>query len=197
MTRWFTGLSTLLKRAPLRQPQPPLVEGRPYRPAVIEWTDASGQVRAEPCCLTETEQDAMTVWVAASPTGPVARLLKQDTPCPVEILSSTSVPGGFELKLRYLVEGRRRERRERVRGRAILEIDGVGSVSVEVRNVSGGGIQVLSAKPAGEGVIVRINGEETVRLGVVRSCQTIAGGYRIGIQFFGANRKEMMLEAPR
>ena len=197
MIRWFTGLSTLLKRAPLRLSQPRLVEGKPYRAAVIEWTDASGQVTAEPGHLTEAEQDAMTMLVAVSPTGPVARLLERDTPCPVEILSTTPVAGGFALKLRYLVEGRRRERRERVRGRAVLEIDGAGAVSVEVRNVSGGGIQVLSAKPADEGVIVRINGDETVRLGVVRFCQTIAGGHRIGIQFFDANRTEIMREAQR
>jgi hypothetical protein len=197
MVRWFTSLSTLFNRAPLRLSQPRLVGGKPYRVAVIEWTDVDGQVTAEPGRLAEAEQDAMTMWVAVSPTGQVARLFEQDTPCPVEILSTTPVAGGFELKLRYLLEGRRRERRERVRGRAVLEIDGAGSVSVEVRNVSGGGIQVLSAQPAGEGSTVRINGEETMRLGVVRSCQTISGGYRIGIQFFGENRKEMIRKAQR
>ena len=116
MIRWFKGLSRPLNRAPA-----PALSTAPFREpacltAVIEWTDASGQVTAESGRLTEAEQNAMTMLVAVSPTGPVARLFEQDTPCPVEILSTTPVAGGFELKLRYLLEGRRRERRERVGG---------------------------------------------------------------------------------
>lgn len=188
MIRWFTRLSTLLKRpsapaiATASRPEPA------QRPAVIEWSDEKGQVTVQPGRLTEAEADVIAMLVAVSPTGPLARLREQGTLCPVEILSTTPVAGGFELTLRYLFEGRRREKREWVTGRAVLEIDGAGSVSVEVRNVSGGGVQVLSPQPAGEGATVRISGEETERLGVVRSCKTTVGGYRIGIQFFGENR---------
>ena len=116
MIRWLTGLSRSLNRAPVTALSTAPCRETACRTAVIERTDASGQVTAESGRLTEAEQNAMTMLVAISPTGPVARLFEQDTPCPVEILSTTPVAGGFELKLRYLLEGRRRERRERVGG---------------------------------------------------------------------------------
>ena len=116
MIRWLAGLSRPLNRAPVTALSTAPCRETACRTAVIEWTDASGQVTAESGRLTEAEQNAMTMLVAISPTGPVARLFEQDTPCPVEILSTTPVAGGFELKLRYLLEGRRRERRERVGG---------------------------------------------------------------------------------
>lgn len=187
MTRWFTNLSTLLKRTPAIAPTAPS-QVAAHRTAAIEWTDADGQVTAQPGRLILAEDGAMTMSVPVPPVGPVARLLEQGTPCPVEILATTPVVGGFELKFRYLREGRRREKRDRVKGQAVLEVDGAGSMSVEVCNVSGGGIQVLSRQPARVGSTVRLNGEEIERVGVVRSCSENSGAYRIGIQFFGENR---------
>ena len=104
---------------------------------------------------------------------------------PVEVVSVEGVEGGFELRLEYLWEGRRREHRTVVSGPAMLKADGLAAVQVEVINVSAGGMQLFAASSVPEGSPAKICGADTERICFVRSCVAAPGGYLVGLQFYG------------
>jgi len=106
---------------------------------------------------------------------------------PVEVLGTKVVEGGFELRLDYLREGRRREHRTIVNGPATLKADGLAEIQVEVINVSAGGMQLFAAASVPEGISAKICGADTERLCFVRSCVAAPGGYFMGLQFHEQN----------
>jgi hypothetical protein len=118
----------------------------------------------------------------------LARIRETNSIYPVKVLATVSCNGGFELKLDYIGAGRRREDRMRTEGPALLEGDSLEAISVEVLNVSSGGMQLFSVRPAGVGGTVRVSGSNVEYLGVVRHCSEVQGGFRIGVQLFGEDR---------
>jgi hypothetical protein len=133
------------------------------------------------------EDGGMTATVPAAPAGDLGNVREESSSYPVEIRSRRRVPSGFELKLDYLWEGRRREKRMSASGPAWIESEGK-ALQAEVINVSSGGMQLFLHDPLKPGNTARIKGAKTERLALVRYCAPTPGGYRIGLQFFGDNR---------
>ena len=133
----------------------------------------------------------LTVVVPQQPLlNSVAQVREQGSTYPVEILSTRPAGGGFELNMDYLWEGRRREERVPATGDALLERKWLAPLEVEVVNVSSGGMQLFSAQAVTEGCAARVCGAETESMCLIRCCAEVPGGYRIGLQFYGENRKE-------
>ena len=86
----------------------------------------------------------------------------------------------------YLREGRRREKRMSESGPAWLESEGK-SGQAEVPNVSSGRMQIFLHNPLKSGNSARIKGVKTERIALIRGCTEVAGGYHVGLQFFGDN----------
>jgi hypothetical protein len=131
------------------------------------------------------EAGKMIAIVPQRPPSELVQVREKSSPYPVEILSTSPVASGFELKMDYLWEGRRREKRLPVEGPAFIEREGLGPLPVEVLNVSPGGIQIFSEVELKEGISARITGSGVERISLVRYCAKVAGGYRVGLQFFG------------
>jgi hypothetical protein len=128
----------------------------------------------------------MTTTVPAVPAGDLGNVREESSSYPVEIRSRRRVPSGFELKLNYLWEGRRREKRMSASGPAWIESEGK-AVQAEVLNVSSGGMQLFLHAALKPGHTARIKGAKTERLALIRYCSPVPGGYHIGLQFFGEN----------
>lgn len=159
------------------------------RRAVVEWLDDSGK-RSSRRALLQSDRDGKPRVLVRQPLPVSSARIREGRFCyAVEILSSAPVDDGFELKLEYRGEGRRREERARTSGPALLEGNGLNPVQANVVNVSPGGMQLFATEPVIAGTTVRISGTGTVYLGVVRSCSDAPHGYRIGVQFFGENRR--------
>jgi hypothetical protein len=162
----------------------------PARPVLIEWSDEIGRKVPQWTELRLSQTRGLTVVVPQQPPpNSVAQVREGKSSYPVEIVSTKPTEGGFELHLDYLHEGRRREERVPTTGQAVLERAGLTPVEVEVVNVSCGGIQLFSVKAVSEGCTARVCGAETECLCLIRYCAAIPGGYRIGLQFYGENRK--------
>lgn len=171
-----------------RPTPPPPPEKRPVplgRPVVVEWKDPGGRRITHETRLILDDYSRMTVMVPRKPPGSLAQVREMSSSYPVEILSVTLVGKEYELKLDYLWEGRRREKRQSAKGPAILEVEKSGPLSVEVLNVSSGGMQLFSDKPVRPGGVGRVKGNQTERQGLIRYCAETRGGYRIGLQFLG------------
>ncbi len=132
------------------------------------------------------EDGGMTTTVPAVPAGDLGNVREESSSYPVEIRSRQRVSSGFELKLDYLWEGRRREKRMSASGPAWLESDGK-AIQAEVMNVSSGGMQLFLPDPLKPGDTARIKGSKTERLALIRYCSAVPGGYHVGLQFFGEN----------
>ncbi len=140
--------------------------------------------------LLQSGEDGILLALVRSPlTDSTVRIREQGSSYLVQIRSMTQVAQGFELQCEYVSNGRRREERSNVHGTAVLEGDGYGAISVEVVNVSTGGMQVISPQAMTAGAGVRVSGTETDYVGVVRYCRDALNGYRLGIQLFGVNRR--------
>ncbi len=55
--------------------------------------------------------------------------------------------------------------------------------TVEVRNISDGGLQMLTYEPIKAGSLVYLTGEEFRCVGTVRYCRTDPEGYVVGLKF--------------
>jgi hypothetical protein len=137
--------------------------------------------------LLVEEDGGMTTNVPRVPKGDLANVREESSSYPIEIKSRRRVPAGFELKLGYLWEGRRREKRVSASGPAWLESEGK-AIEAEVLNVSSGGMQLFLHDPLKPGNTARVKGAKTERLALIRYCSEVPGGYHIGLQFFGDNR---------
>ena len=179
---WFLG----------RKPPPPEEEIPPPapRPISIEWEDSQGKRVAHETTMTVDEGGKMVARIPQRPLGKLVQLRETGSPYPVEVLSVRTPAEGVDLRMDYLWEGRRREKRMPAEGPALIERDGLAPLEVEVLNVSSGGMQVFSAVALDEGASARVMGTEMERLSLVRYCTRIVGGYHIGIQFFGDDRSE-------
>lgn len=161
------------------------------RPILIEWKDKKGRKVWQKGHLDLDRFRGLTVIVRQRPpSGSVAQVREQGSTYPVEIVSTRPAGGGFELNLDYLWEGRRREERVPATGQALLERDGLAPIEVEVVNVSSGGMQLFSVEAVSEGSAARVCGAETECLCLIRYCAGVPGGYRVGLQFYGENRRE-------
>lgn len=176
---WFLG-----RRPPPEPPPPP--KWPISRPIAFEWRDAGGSLISYETRLLVEDDGGMTTTVPAVPAGDLGNVREESSSYPVEILSRRRVPAGFELKLEFLFDGRRREKRVAASGPAWLESEGK-AVQAEVLNVSSGGMQVFLHDPLKPGNTARIKGAKTERLALIRYCSPVAGGYHIGLQFFGDN----------
>lgn len=106
------------------------------RRALVEWQDDSGG-KASQRALLKSDRDGRPRLLVRQPL-PVssARIHEKGFEYPVEILSTVPVDGGFELRLEYLGEGRRREERARTNGQALLEGDGSKPMQADVVSMS-------------------------------------------------------------
>jgi hypothetical protein len=95
--------------------------------------------------------------------------------------------GAYAVGLYRVHDERRREDREVVEGKANLFWGGLGSdirlIEVDVRDVSAGGIQVLTSRPIPLQTAVRVAGEDYACLGVTCYCRPEGERYAVGIQF--------------
>lgn len=181
---WFFGR---------RSSPPPEEEGSEQpapRPVSIEWEDSAGRRVVHETTMVMDEAGKMIAIVPQRPPSELVQVREKSSPYPVKILSTSPVASGFELKMDYLWEGRRREKRLPVEGPAFLEREGLDPLPVEVLNVSRGGIQIFSKMELEEGIAARIMGTETERVSLVRYCAKVAGGYRVGLQFFGDDHSD-------
>ena len=176
---WFLG----------RRPPPPPEEKGPEQPAPrsvrIEWEDSAGSKVVHETTMVMDEAGKMIAIVPQRPPSELVQIREKSSPYPAETLSIHPVDGGFKLTMDYLWEGRRREKRLPVEGPAFIEREGLGPLPVEVLNVSPGGIQIFSEVELKEGISARITGSGVERISLVRYCAKVAGGYRVGLQFFG------------
>lgn len=124
------------------------------------------------------------------PRDTIAQIREDGSSYPVEVVSAKGVEGGFELRLEYLWEGRRREHRTAISGPATLKADGLAEMHVEVINVSSGGMQLFAATSVPEGSSAKIFGADIERICFVRSCVAAPGGFFMGLQFYGENGRE-------
>lgn len=129
----------------------------------------------------------MTTTVPKAPPGDLANVREESSSYPVEIRSRSRVAAGFELKLDYLWEGRRREKRIAASGPAWVESEGK-SMQAQVLNISSGGMQLFLRTELKPGNTARIKGAKSERLALVRYCSPVRGGYHVGLQFFGEDR---------
>lgn len=155
--------------------------GSAARRAVVAWKDSSGREVSQRVLLQSDDDGKPRAFVRRPLPGSFAQVRETGSSYLVEILSTVPVFGGFELRLGYLGAGRRREERASTNGPALLEADGLGVMKVEVINVSPGGIQLFSVRPASVGAAVRVSGTEAQHLGTVRYCSEAPDGYRIGL----------------
>lgn len=184
-------LVRLFRPAAPPEPGGAIAEG-PRKPAarrvIVEWKDRSGQTLSQKA-LIQTDLDGKPRILVRRPMPfGLARIRETNSIYPVKVLATVSCSGGFELKLDYLGAGRRREDRMPAEGPALLEGDSLEAISVEVLDVSSGGMQLLSVRPANVGSTVRVSGSKVEYLGVVRHCSEVQGGFRIGVQLFGEDR---------
>lgn len=174
-----------------RRPASPPTAGPAARAVLIEWSDGAGERFRQETHLESDRLRGLTVMVRQEPPlDTVAQIREGGSSYPVVVLSTNVVEGGFELRVDYLWEGRRREQRTAVRGPATLKAEGLAEMQVEVINVSAGGMQIFSVGAVLEGSQGRICGTDTEQLCFVRSCSAVPGGYFLGLQFFGENRRE-------
>lgn len=159
------------------------------RQVIVEWRSDSGEKAFQRALLQSDREGRPRLLVRQRLPVPSARICEKGFEYSVEVLSTVPVDGGFESRLEYLGEGRRREERARTNGQALLEGDGSRPMQVDVVNVSTGGMQLLATQPVVAGTIVRISGTGTAYMGVVRYCNSTAHGYRVGVQLFGENRR--------
>lgn len=180
---WLSGRLDSLRPsgAELARPKPATRRG------VIESVDSMGETVSQRALLQSGKDGTLLALVRNPLQDSTVRILEQGSSYLVKIVSMVEITHGFELKCEYLGHGRRREEREKVHGSAVLEGDGYKAVTVNVVNVSTGGMQVLSPQAMTAGIGVRISGMETDYVGVVRYCQETPNGYRLGIQLFGVN----------
>lgn len=180
-------LLSFLKRRPetrIEDPKPTL------RQATIEWRNEAGESSEQAAEIhSDSAHSVLALVKERPPQGLVAQVREQDSSYPVDVLSVVALDGGFELELEYVQEGRRRERRVRSEGAALLLAEGSAPLQVEVLNVSSGGMQLFATQPASVGSAGRLYATETDRMCSIRYCRSAAGGYRIGIQFYGENEK--------
>jgi hypothetical protein len=182
------SLLSLVRRRPASKRAP----GPAARPVLIEWRDEAGEKVWQQTHLVADRFRGLTVIVPQRPpVGAVAQVREAASSYPVEILSMTPHDNGFELKLDYLWEGRRRESRTPSSGPATLKPEGLPAIQVEVINVSSGGMQLFAASSAPEGCLARIGGADPELLCLVRCCVAAPGGYFMGLQFYGENRREI------
>jgi hypothetical protein len=173
-----------------RRPVPPPAPDPAARPVLIEWRDEAGEKVWQQTHLVADRYRGLTVVVPQRPPeGAVAQVREAGSSYPVEVLTMEPVNGGFELRLDYLWDGRRREHRTPTNGPATLKPEGLPPISVEVVNVSSGGMQLFTTS-APEGSLARIGGADTEMLCLVRCCVTASGGFFMGLQFYGENRAE-------
>ena len=97
------------------------------------------------------------------------------------------VQGGYAAGLYRVREERRREDREVVEGKANLFWGSIGSeiclIEVDVRDISTGGMQILSSRSIPLQTAVRVAGEDYACLGVTSYCRAEGERYAVGIQF--------------
>ena len=179
---WFFGRRPTPASAP--PPKWPI-----SRPIAFEWRDAGGSLISYETRLFVEEDGGMTATVPAVPAGDLGNVREESSAYPVEIRSKRRVPSGFELKLEYLWEGRRREKRMSASGPAWIESEGT-AVQAEVINVSSGGMQIFLSDPLKPGNTARIKGAKTEHLALIRYCSPVPGGYHVGLQFFGDNHPQ-------
>lgn len=176
-----------------RKPPPPEGEEIPPpapRPISIEWEDSQGRRIVHETVMIVAEDGKMLARIRQRPPSELVQLRENGSPYPVEILEVRTLTDGVELRMDYLWEGRRREKRMPAEGSALLERDGLPPLEVEVVNVSSGGMQLFSTVELKEGLSARIMGTDLERLSLVRYCTRVVGGYRVGLQFFGDDRSE-------
>ena len=182
------SLRSFLSFQPVAEPSPHEAVARAI---LIEWKGATGRKVSQRTHLELNRTRGLTVVVPQQPLlNSVAQVREQGSTYPVEILSTRPAGGGFELNMDYLWEGRRREERVPATGDALLERKWLAPLEVEVVNVSSGGMQLFSAQAVTEGCAARVCGAETESMCLIRCCAEVPGGYRIGLQFYGENRKE-------
>ena len=160
------------------------------RRAVIEWEDSPGKNVSQRTLLKADQLGNLRAFVRRPLPTLTADILEMEATYPVEIMATTPVAGGFELKLKYIGSNRRREDRSHSHGAALLECGEKQAWAVEVLDVSMGGMQVFSSSPLTVGTSIRVCGKSAVCLGVVRHCSPMDPGFRIGLQFFGETRRE-------
>lgn len=158
------------------------------RRVVVEWKDRAGATLSQKALIQADLGGKPRILVRRPLPVGLARIRETSSIYPVKVLAAVSCSAGFELKLDYLGAGRRREDRIRTEGPALLEGDALEAISVEVLNVSAGGIQLFSVRPTSVGSTVRVSGLEMEYLGVVRHCSGVQGGFRIGVQLYGGDR---------
>ncbi len=153
----------------------------------IEWEDARIGIASQRVMVEAHEKWGLVVVAAESlPHKKVVRVREGGSVYHAEILASRKLVSGFELELAFLDAGKRRESRADVGGRARLETAGArgaDAVSVEVLNVSAGGLQLLCDRPFTSGDTTLVIGEGVERACRVRYCLKVPGGYRVGLQF--------------
>ena len=140
----------------------PAQEQKPtIRQATIEWRDESGN-RTEQAARLQSDAHSLFALVKRRPPDClVAQLREQGSSYPVEVSSVAELDDGFELELAYLQEGRRRERRIRTQGSALLLAEGATPSQVEVLNVSPGGMQLFATQSVSVNSAGRLYGSTT------------------------------------
>lgn len=170
--------------APALPPQPKWPISRPIS---FEWRDASGSLISHPTRLLVEEDGGMTTTVPTAPKGDLANVRDESSTYPVEIRSRSRVNSGLELKLDYLWEGRRREKRVAASGPAWIETEGK-TLQARVLNISSGGMQLFMNEAIRPGNTARVKGAKSERLALVRYCSPVPHGFHVGLQFFGENQ---------
>jgi hypothetical protein len=126
------------------RPPPPAEEEGPEQPAPkavsIEWEDGAGRKVVHETTMVMDEAGKMIAIVPQRPPSELVQVREKSSPYPAEILSIRPVAGGFKLRMDYLWEGRRCEKRLPVESPAFIEREGLGPLPVEVLNVFPGGI---------------------------------------------------------
>ncbi len=106
-----------------------------------------------------------------------------------QVIGRRRLRDGWELELAYIGAGRRREDRTPVSGSAEVDVSNDGryresvQLSVDVADVSPGGMRMRSTVPISAGAGLRISGKFDLYFGVVRYCYESEDGYDIGVQF--------------
>lgn len=181
-------LLSFFKRRPVTPPQDSVPE---RRQVTIEWQYETGSSSEQIAQIRSDNGHSLFALVTERPPeGRVAQVREQDASYPVEVQSVVAVGAGFELELEYQEDGRRRERRVRSEGGALLLAEGTAApVQVEVLNVSAGGMQLFATQPVSVGSAGRLYATDTDRMCSIRYCRSAAGGYRIGVQFYAENEQ--------
>ena len=180
------SLAALIKKVGSREKVAP----EPVRTVKLRWRSSDEE---EPVSVSAEldEHEAWGLFVLSPEEAPVKAIVvveDQGGSYQTQVIGRRRLHDGWELELAFVGSGRRREDRTPASGVAEVDVSDDGyrncnRLSVEVADVSSGGLRLRSDEPIQRGAGLRISGEQDLYFGVARYCYESEGGYDIGVQF--------------